>query len=474
MKKILLASLAVLTLGLGSIATTAEAAEVPKVVIDAGHGGSDPGASGNGLQEKVFTLKLATMIDSHLKSNYDVETKMTRTGDTTVSLTERTNLANSWGADFFLSTHINSGGGTGYEDFTMYRGISAKDAESKRIQGVIHGEIKKVLDKYGVRDRGSKAANFHVLRETNMPSVLTETLFIDHAEDSKLLKNETFLSDIATAHSVGTAKALGLKGKTTVQPEPKPEPKPEVTPENKVYTTTDVLNVRTGAGTQNAVVTKAAKGTKVTITKTQKVGSVTWGYGTVNGKNGWMSMDYMNEHKETAAPPTTPPTTGTVPPFSSNIVPKLYDRGPLIGDLQRTLNALGYNIAVDNSFGPATNTALRDFQRKNGLSVDGRPGPATQAKFKQLLGGGTAAPQSPAAPDKPVFSSPNRVLKYGNIGADVGSLQRMLNYFGYNLAVDNSFGPGTLNALKNFQSKHGLAVDGRPGPATQAKFRALP
>ena len=89
-----------------------------KIFIDPGHGGTDPGAVGNGLQEKNLTLSIATQIRDMLVSEYEnVEVRMSRTGDTTLSLTERTNMANSWGADYFLSVHINAGGGTGFESF---------------------------------------------------------------------------------------------------------------------------------------------------------------------------------------------------------------------------------------------------------------------------------------------------------------------------------------------------------------------
>ena len=84
-----------------------------KVFLDPGHGGSDPGAVGNGIQEKNITLQIATQIRDILLDEYEnVSIKMSRTGDQTVSLNERTNGANNWNADFYLSVHINSGGGS--------------------------------------------------------------------------------------------------------------------------------------------------------------------------------------------------------------------------------------------------------------------------------------------------------------------------------------------------------------------------
>src|SRR5699024_11444864 len=82
-----------------------------KIFIDPGHGGSDGGAAANGLKEKDVTLKIAKKIRSRLGNYEGVGTKMSRTTDKYISLTGRTNMANSWNADFFLSIHINAGGG---------------------------------------------------------------------------------------------------------------------------------------------------------------------------------------------------------------------------------------------------------------------------------------------------------------------------------------------------------------------------
>ncbi len=83
-----------------------------KIFIDPGHGGSDTGASANGLQEKQLTLQTALALRNMLLNEYqNVSVLLSRTSDQTVSLTQRTNAANSWGADYFLSIHMNAGAG---------------------------------------------------------------------------------------------------------------------------------------------------------------------------------------------------------------------------------------------------------------------------------------------------------------------------------------------------------------------------
>lgn len=180
-----------------------------KIYLDPGHGGTDPGAAGNGLQEKNVTLSIALKTRDILNRDYEGHSiRMSRTSDTTRSLTQRTNDANSWGADYFVSIHINAGGGTGYEDY-IYNGSVSNNTLTYRDK--VHAEIMKQVD---FRNRGKKRANFHVLRESSMPAVLTENGFIDTVADANKLKSDAYLNRIATGHANGIAQALGLKRKS--------------------------------------------------------------------------------------------------------------------------------------------------------------------------------------------------------------------------------------------------------------------
>lgn len=180
-----------------------------KIVIDPGHGGSDPGAVYGGHQEKKFNLQIALKVRDYLRDLYEVNILMTRTTDKTVSLRERTDFANSQQADYFCSIHINAGGGSGWESYIYNGTVSDKTIKA---QNTIHSKVMSVLSsKYGVRDRGKKRANFHVLRETRMPAILTENLFIDTTRDLNLLTNATFIRDLAHATGEGIAQALSLK-----------------------------------------------------------------------------------------------------------------------------------------------------------------------------------------------------------------------------------------------------------------------
>jgi len=182
-----------------------------KIFIDPGHGGADPGATANGLREKNLCLSLALKLRDILNQEYAGHTlRLSREADTTVTLKQRTNMANSWGADYFVSIHINAGGGTGFESY-IYNGNYASKPETNRLRNLLHDAI---VQETGYRDRGKKEANFHVLRESAMYGVLTENGFIDHSTDAEKLKSDAFLNKIARGHASGLARALGLKRKS--------------------------------------------------------------------------------------------------------------------------------------------------------------------------------------------------------------------------------------------------------------------
>lgn len=179
-----------------------------KVVIDPGHGGTDPGAVNGSYREKDFTLQIGLKVRDYLLSKYNVEILMTRTTDKTVSLGERTNYANNQNANYFCSIHINAGGGTGWESYIYNGSVSDKTIAA---QNTIHSTVMGVIgSKYGVRDRGKKRANFHVLRESRMEAILLENLFIDTTADLNLLKSSAFITDLSNAIGEGIAKALSL------------------------------------------------------------------------------------------------------------------------------------------------------------------------------------------------------------------------------------------------------------------------
>lgn len=187
-----------------------------KVWIDAGHGGKDSGGIGNGLQEKDIVLKLSLAVKKHLEAEYeDVQALLTRSSDVFLELADRTRKANAAGADILVSIHCNAGGGTG--GFESYRYTTATPG-SIQLQQAIHTEIMHEIAAYGVTDRGQKSANLHMVRESKMPAVLTENLFIDVVTDAAKLKRQEVIDSLAIGHVKGIAKFLGLQKKKEETP----------------------------------------------------------------------------------------------------------------------------------------------------------------------------------------------------------------------------------------------------------------
>lgn len=185
---------------------------VQKVFIDAGHGGNDPGACGNGLKEKDIVLAIAQKLTDLFKAK-GIQVSHSRYSDNSVELAERAEMANKWGADIFISIHANALDGSGSAYGTECYTYPNSTAENKRLATDIATSISRRLVTY---NRGFKEADFAVLRLTSMPAVLVETAFIDNVGDANKLRSRQ--GDFAQAiFDAVMGKSIG--GSTTT-PEP--------------------------------------------------------------------------------------------------------------------------------------------------------------------------------------------------------------------------------------------------------------
>ncbi|WP_288021014.1 N-acetylmuramoyl-L-alanine amidase [Tenuifilum sp.] len=205
-----------------------------KIVIDAGHGGKDPGAVGKISKEKDLTLAIAKKVGALIEENIkDVKVIYTRTDDTFIPLNERSNIANKEGADLFISIHCNAAANkrvSGVETYVMglhrseenlnvamrenavisyedgynetYEGYDPNSAESFIIFSMLQNAfLKQSLDFAAIvqndfkerakrRDRGVRQAGFLVLWKTSMPSVLIEAGYISNSKEEQFLNSE--------------------------------------------------------------------------------------------------------------------------------------------------------------------------------------------------------------------------------------------------------------------------------------------
>jgi len=184
------------------------------VVIDPGHGGHDPGATGNGMYESELNLEAGLAFQDWLElDNSDSsgggqwDVYMTRESDTYVGLSSRCDYANSLGADFFMSIHTNAGGGDGTETYAYASGGTA--------DSLAHDVQDEILDHLGTRDRGVKYESFYVLVNTSMPADLAEMAFIDTwSGNAELLSDPDNLDAVGLAHLHAIQVQTGLASYT--------------------------------------------------------------------------------------------------------------------------------------------------------------------------------------------------------------------------------------------------------------------
>lgn len=184
-----------------------------KIYLDAGHGGKDSGAIGNGLYEKNVALDLSKRIEAKLKQYKNVQVLQTRTTDVFLELDERADKANQWGADCFVSLHLNANENVTAKGFETYIWNGSIGPDTIAFQNVLHTEIFRQIGPNTI-DRGKKRANFAVLRESNMKAILGENLFVTNGPESGLLKQTTFLDKVAQGYVNGLEKFFGLVKET--------------------------------------------------------------------------------------------------------------------------------------------------------------------------------------------------------------------------------------------------------------------
>lgn len=222
-----------------------------RIALDAGHGGHDPGAIGRGgTQEKDITLAIVLKLEKLLRTELGADVVMTRDTDVFIPLEERTAIANSSGADLFLSVHINSArnsAGRGLETYYLSfaknaaaeelaaRENAISQATMKDLNNLVKAittnskidesrDFASLIQRYnveglspsfqGVLDRGVHTAPFYVLIGANMPSILTEVGFISNPEEERWLKSDEYQEKLAESLLEGVRSYLGQLNRT--------------------------------------------------------------------------------------------------------------------------------------------------------------------------------------------------------------------------------------------------------------------
>ena len=250
-----------------------------KVFLSAGHGGTDPGAVGNGLKEKDINLNILLACKNELK-RHGVTVICSRISDEDDRVGDEVKEANDSGADVAVSFHTNAGGGDGSESF--YYGTSSKGKTLAEL-------CEKYTKSIGQNSRGTKnGSHLYFIKRTKMPAVLCECAFIDNIDDVQIIDT----LDEQKAFGVAYAKAiLEYLGISYINPNPAPAPVPQEAPipANNGYMvkiTCDTLRVRTGPGTNYYISTRVYKNEVYTIVGEKN------GWGQLKSGAGWISLNY--------------------------------------------------------------------------------------------------------------------------------------------------------------------------------------
>lgn len=177
----------------------------PLVVIDAGHGGADPGTCAFGVQEKNITLECAQLVHSILHRTYKGTYILTRGADTTVGIDERVAVANQLEADLLVSIHFDSTRKSGLRTYCH----PEASVVTRDLRKVLHRHLKSYLLPRGVPNYAEGFADFQVLRDTKGSSVLVEPLCLGNPQDLERMQDKEFLEGIAQSIANGVAKGIG-------------------------------------------------------------------------------------------------------------------------------------------------------------------------------------------------------------------------------------------------------------------------
>ncbi len=183
-----------LAFALFSLSFVTNDSKVINVVIDAGHGGDDHGATFETFKEKEIAEIISKKIQA-LNSDTDVKIHFTRHDDSPISLSERADLINEIKPDLAISLHINNNKNTTTRGFEVY--VSDQSNHYEKSSALAEKLISKLAEKSPLNNRGVKKAPFMVLKKADCPSLLVEFGFISNETDRNYLTSEKGQTEMA-------------------------------------------------------------------------------------------------------------------------------------------------------------------------------------------------------------------------------------------------------------------------------------
>lgn len=462
-----------------------------KIVFDAGHSMVTPGKrflkslDPKETREWFVNQRIVRYIEKYLSEYDDVEILRVDdiTGQTDVPLTQRTSLANAWGGDLLISNHHNAGvrGGLGggiviyrYPNSTMF---------TKEMQKGLYDKLIAFTGLKGNRYNPLGEANFHMVRESDMPAILIENGFMDSSTDVPIILTEEFAKQSAMAQTEFIVELFGLTKK------------PVHVPEKVLY------RVQTGAfrfkeNAENWMTQLLAKGYEALVREDGGIYRVQTGAfsNRLNAESlslklrddGFANFITTKQGNIVSVGVVEKPVIEISP--AEQLKLDIKEASELVGDkakeLQEKLIKVGYSLpkyGADGVFGEETYIALLKFQADNNITVDGFAGEVTFAKLNELL-----APKYNEPTKKELqmalnastgsrlvidgiigrmtleaLSSSRSLIRVGTRNELVKYVQRKLGYLGFfDGKVDGIVGDITAKAIREFQLNKNIASDG--------------
>jgi len=349
-----------------------------KLALTAGHYLGTPGKrclkslDPNETREWWLNNRIADEIERLLKSYKDIE--ILRTDDTTghkeITLADRVNAANRFGADFYLSVHhnagINGGSGGGIVNYVYTRASAESHAWSKDL----YNELINLTGLKGDRSTPLATANFYETKYTNMPAVLLELGFMDSRSDVPVILTEEYAMRCAQACVNIIVKRAGLKKNESAPAAPKPvQPKPSTT-----------------------ILKRGSEGEKVERLQ-NLLNLLGYNCGVSDGDFGGNTekavIAFQQANKLSADGMYGPASHAAMLKILTSInliLKKSYSKSNRVIALQEIISDFGYDCgSQDGIYGNKTAEGVKDFQRSRGLTTDGICGPKTISKFTEYL-----------------------------------------------------------------------------------------
>lgn len=272
----------------------------PIVFLSAGHGGSDPGAVGNGLKEKDINLQIMLTNKAELE-RHGVKVICSRLKDENDPVTQEVREANASGADIAVSHHVNSTSGAKADGSETF--YHSSDPDGKRLAQYMEEETKKL----GQNSRGIRSRDdLWFIRGTKMTAVLTESAFINNAADISILDTVKEQQTFGQAYAKAILRHLGIEYKPVTTSQSTTGKVETVKLDyaksfNKKYARTytvkssDGLNIRAGANTSKKLIKNVPNGEKVQCYGyyTKESDGTIWLLVQYKGYTGFMSLGYL-------------------------------------------------------------------------------------------------------------------------------------------------------------------------------------